>query len=130
KSIKQSGVSELFEKYGVDLYFAGHAHRYWRDPPVQAGKATSNETRVYKVRRIREKRARVSLSVDDSWKALSLEACPDPNKKNRVWVFAAELLEETGYSNKQPYVNVLYGPNQSKTLITKLQWMQNRCSPA
>lgn len=48
KSIKQSGVSELFEKYGVDLYFAGHAHRYWRDPPVQAGKATSNEMRVYK----------------------------------------------------------------------------------
>eukprot|EP00439_Symbiodinium_sp_Y106_P054958 s578_g7.t1 len=48
KNIKQSGVSELFEKYGVDLYFAGHAHMYWRDPPVQAGKATSNEMRVYK----------------------------------------------------------------------------------
>jgi len=48
KNIKQSGVSELFEKYGDDLYFAGHAHMYWRDPPVQAGKATSNEMRVYK----------------------------------------------------------------------------------
>ncbi|CAE7347113.1 unnamed protein product, partial [Symbiodinium microadriaticum] len=90
---------------------------------------SKRKTLLAKVRRIREKRARVSLSsaVDEStWKALSLEACPDPNKKNRVWVFAAELLEETGQSNKQPYVNVVYGPSQSKTMVAKLQWMQKK----
>eukprot|EP00438_Fugacium_kawagutii_P030447 Skav216232 [mRNA] locus=scaffold238:405571:438131:+ [translate_table: standard] len=31
--LKHSGMIELLEKYKVDLYLAGHAHRYWRDPP-------------------------------------------------------------------------------------------------
>ncbi|CAK8987592.1 unnamed protein product [Durusdinium trenchii] len=31
--LKHSGMIELLEKYEVDFYFAGHAHRYWRDPP-------------------------------------------------------------------------------------------------
>ena len=46
--IDKSGVKELFDKYKVDLYFAGHAHTYFRDPPVRAGKVTSSEKRVFK----------------------------------------------------------------------------------
>ncbi|CAJ1416245.1 unnamed protein product [Effrenium voratum] len=45
KRVGKSGVTELFQKYGVDFYFAGHAHRYWRDAPF----GEKNETkRVYK----------------------------------------------------------------------------------
>jgi hypothetical protein len=30
------GVAELFEKYGVAMYFAGHTHSYWRSKPTFA----------------------------------------------------------------------------------------------
>lgn len=41
--LRHSGMIELLEKYEVDLYFAGHAHRYWRDPPSADVNASRRE---------------------------------------------------------------------------------------
>jgi hypothetical protein len=34
----QAAMEELFHKYGVDVYFAGHVHSYERDYPVYQGR--------------------------------------------------------------------------------------------
>ena len=31
----QAAMEELFNKYGVDIYFSGHVHSYERDYPVR-----------------------------------------------------------------------------------------------
>ena len=38
----QAAMEDLFYKYGVDVYFAGHVHSYERDLPVYQGKPESN----------------------------------------------------------------------------------------
>lgn len=39
----QKAMEELFYKYGVDIYFAGHVHSYERDYPVYQGQVDANK---------------------------------------------------------------------------------------
>lgn len=40
----QAAIEDLFNKYKVDMYFAGHEHSYERDYPVYNGKVDENAT--------------------------------------------------------------------------------------
>eukprot|EP00730_Choanoeca_flexa_P015560 TRINITY_DN7174_c0_g1_i1.p1 TRINITY_DN7174_c0_g1~~TRINITY_DN7174_c0_g1_i1.p1 ORF type:complete len:483 (+),score=102.42 TRINITY_DN7174_c0_g1_i1:1170-2618(+) len=45
--IKGNGVAELFEKYGVDMYFAGHAHSYARSMPINTAGVDNRHTKSH-----------------------------------------------------------------------------------
>ena len=84
------------------------------------------KTLLTKVRRIREKRARVFVdgATAVAFKPFSLEA--DAGKSTRLWIFSSELLQETSSSNKHPYVDVVYTKQMETVLSARLEWMQTR----